>query len=345
MVSASRPNETNIAFTRREPIVEETNIFPERFRRISWGAIFAGIAVALVSGIALNMLGLSIGANSINPMTEANPIGANFDTAAVVWMGASVLLSLFAGGWVAGRLAGNPDDVDGTLHGLVTWAVVTLITLLFVTSSLGSILSGVTNVASRGISLAGQGVSNVAPEVADALDLQSLTMQSITQEARSILRDTNDPALQPGSLQDQADQAGQIAQNAASDAAQTPTLAQLEFQTAIRNFLNLPAITESDRQDIVNVIVDRTNLTEDQARQTLNRWETAATQAKNNLQDTIARVGQDAADTIAVLSGVLFAVMLLGAFAAGAGGLVGAPRVADPRIADRRVADRRVEQS
>ncbi len=53
----------------------------------------------------------------------------------------TVLISLFAGGYVAGRLAGFPAKQEGMLHGLITFGLVTLLSLYFLTA-LGAIIGG-----------------------------------------------------------------------------------------------------------------------------------------------------------------------------------------------------------
>lgn len=69
------------------------------------GAVFAGIVVTLALQLILGILGLAIGANSINPLQEQNP-ASGLGTGTVIWFAISTLLALFSGGWVAGRLAG-----------------------------------------------------------------------------------------------------------------------------------------------------------------------------------------------------------------------------------------------
>jgi hypothetical protein len=78
------------------------------------------------------------------------------------WTGISTLISLFAGGWIAARLAGMPTETDGMLHGIITWSLVTLITMLFLMTSAGRILSGVSSVLGQGLSLAGRAVGAAA---------------------------------------------------------------------------------------------------------------------------------------------------------------------------------------
>src|SRR5262245_35491040 len=85
---------------------------PAVTRRISWGAIIAGLIVTLVCQILLSMLGVAIGASSIEPLQEQKPLEGLGMSAAIWWI-VSSLISLFLGGCVAGRLAGVPRKADG----------------------------------------------------------------------------------------------------------------------------------------------------------------------------------------------------------------------------------------
>jgi len=55
-----------------------------------------------------------------------------------VWTTLGALVALFIGGWIAGRLAGTAEKFETTLHGVVTWAVVTMIVLWTMTVRLGA---------------------------------------------------------------------------------------------------------------------------------------------------------------------------------------------------------------
>ena len=46
--------------------------------KVSWGAIFAGVVVALVVQALLTMLGVGIGVATLDPGTSDNPDGATF---------------------------------------------------------------------------------------------------------------------------------------------------------------------------------------------------------------------------------------------------------------------------
>lgn len=77
---------------------------------ISWGAVFAGIAVSLVTQILLSMLGLGIGATIIDPATGDNPSMPAFSIGAALWWTVAGVIGAFLGGHAAGRLSSRPKE-------------------------------------------------------------------------------------------------------------------------------------------------------------------------------------------------------------------------------------------
>ena len=304
---------------------------PAQLKRISWGAIFAGAVVAVVVGLMLNLLGLGIGLSTFDfgPSDTAK----GFGIAQAVWFTISSLLSLFAGGWVAGHLAGIPRKIDGMLHGLVAWGLTTLLTVYLVSSGVGAILGGVTSVVGSGLSAAGSGIAAAAPGAVDAaqreLDQRGITLGTVRQQAESLLRDTGDPNLQPEALEGQANAAADDAQAGAEQAAQNPQTT--DFRAAFdRVFDRAEGVaSEADKQDLVNILVARTDMNEAQARQTIDQYQTTIQQARAQA-DTLGQQATAAAETAtnAVGTGAIaaFVALLLGAIAAAVGGGLGAKR-------------------
>jgi hypothetical protein len=75
----------------------------------------------------------------------------------------------------------------------------------------------------------------------------------------------------------------------------------------------------------VALLAENSNLSETEARETFNRWEQAFVEVRTQAEETTRRVSQQFADAVTLLAGAIFAAMLVGAFAAGAGGAVGTP--------------------
>lgn len=86
----------------------------ELFRRVSWGAIFGGVLVALSIELVFLAFGLFIGFQFRGGAAEEWTIG---------WYLLSTFVSVFIGAWVAAKLSGNPSRANGMLHGLIVWGL------------------------------------------------------------------------------------------------------------------------------------------------------------------------------------------------------------------------------
>ena len=143
--------------------------------KISWGAVLAGVVVALVAQLILNMIGIGIGASTLDPGGGAadNPTATGFSIGAAIWWTLSGVLAALAGGYAAGRLAGKPKELTASWHGLTAWALTTLIVFYLLTSTLGSVIGGayrtVTNAAGNIASTAGGAVQTAAQAAAPSL--------------------------------------------------------------------------------------------------------------------------------------------------------------------------------
>lgn len=360
-------------------------VAPQALERLSWGAVIAGSVIALVIQFALNLLGISIGVSSINPQygqDSAEP--KSLATGAGVWVGLSTLIALFFGGWLAARFAGLPNDLDGMLHGILVWGVVMLISMILLLSGIGRVVSGMSNLIGQGLHMAGQvaqvatqGVTNVARGVAGAAQSAAQAAGSAVQDAAhdaqmaarqaghsDVMREIQDEVrrlmqqagVSPDRVRQTADTAVQDVKNTAQQIARNPAEAERLITEAVERIINRAqnTVSDVDRQAVIDVMVANANMTEQQARQTLARWEQMpyqaaqqAEQAKEQIEQKaeevrwqaeqkidqirhdVDRTARDAAqavtDAIARIAGIAFAAIVIGAIAAGIGGILGAP--------------------
>lgn len=160
---------------------------PSLRSRVSWGAIFAGALVAIAVGATLNILGVAVGASTVDASSGGTPDAASLGIGASIWFLVSNLLGLLLGGYVAARLSGTADKADASLHGLATWATAYLVSAVL----LGNVVSGVSSAATSALSSvaggAGRAVSSAASTAAPAVDPNALA-----QRARSALARPND---------------------------------------------------------------------------------------------------------------------------------------------------------
>ncbi|MDX7951365.1 PhnA-like protein [Lichenihabitans sp. Uapishka_5] len=109
---------------------------------LSWSAIFAGVAVALVTLLLLNLLGLGLGMSSVTPSAGDNPAAATLSIGAGLWYVVASLIAAFLGGHAAARLSGRAKASTAAWHGVVSWAVTTLFVLYLLTTAVGGLMGG-----------------------------------------------------------------------------------------------------------------------------------------------------------------------------------------------------------
>ncbi|MGK5011106.1 hypothetical protein [Janthinobacterium sp. MDB2-8] len=131
---------------------------------VSWGAVLAGAAAAAALSFILLILGVGLGLSSVSPWSfNATAIGVS----TIAWLAFMQLAASGIGGYMAGRLrvkwsSIHTDEVHfrDTAHGLLAWAVATLITVAVLAGGTRAVLSGAID--------AGSGVAAAVSPVAAA---------------------------------------------------------------------------------------------------------------------------------------------------------------------------------
>jgi hypothetical protein len=304
-------------------------------KRVSWASVFAGVVVVLVIQLALSLLGIGIGTSTIDPLTERNPV-AGIGVGSGIWLAVSTLIALFAGGWVSGRLSGMLRKTDGSLHGILTWGLATLLTFYFLTTAVGGLMSGAASMVGRAANLMGKGLSTVSPQIADAVEGQlaarGIDISDIQREAKEILQQTGKPELQPGQLARDSERAANQAQSGAENALKNPDVASDEFSSIFNRVFTQGRNTldAADKEAMVNVMVARTEMTRPEASATVDRWhqtflnaQAKFEQAKVQAEQKARESGDAAARGLSKASLWGFVALVLGAFAAAIGGFMG----------------------
>ncbi|WP_439616230.1 PhnA-like protein [Shinella sp.] len=167
--------------------------------KVSWGAVFAGVAIALAFQFLLNLLGVGIGAAVLDPATSDNPAASTFSIGGGIWFVVAGIVASFLGGYVASRLSGRPSNSTGGYHGLTSWAVTTLVVLYLLTTSVGALIGGAFNGLTSIVSGVGQTAATAVTAAAPALADSANPMAGIEQQIRSTTG--NDPqALQSAAV-------------------------------------------------------------------------------------------------------------------------------------------------
>jgi len=130
----------------RSAVVETTTMATHEgehtHTRISWAAIIASVILVVAVQMLLSMLGLGVGLGLVSPNTNGTPDASSFGIGAGLWWLLSSLVALALGGYVASWLGGLTTQFDGLLHGIMTWAIATLLTFYLLTSAVGGLIGG-----------------------------------------------------------------------------------------------------------------------------------------------------------------------------------------------------------
>jgi len=89
--------------------------------RISWGAIFGGMVIALSAYLILTLLFAGIGVSLNEHAIRTNAFGIAAVVAAVI----TVVASMFLGGWVTTQLTAGETQREAVIHGVLCWAAFT----------------------------------------------------------------------------------------------------------------------------------------------------------------------------------------------------------------------------
>jgi hypothetical protein len=138
--------------------------------KVTWGAVFAGVVVMLVTQLILNLLGIGIGAATLDPAAGAdgNPSASSFSIGAGIWFVLAGILASLAGGYAAGRLAGKPKESTASWHGLTAWALATLVIFYLLTTTVGGLVGGAYRTVTSALGNVTQAVGSTAQTAAQA---------------------------------------------------------------------------------------------------------------------------------------------------------------------------------
>jgi hypothetical protein len=196
----------------------------------SWSAIIAGAFVAAAVSLILLALGSGLGFASVSPWPSKGISGTTFAVTAAIWLILTQWVSAGMGGYLAGRLrtrwiGTHTHEVffRDTAHGLITWAVASVLVAATVASSMGA--------AGHAIGAAGHAAVDGASQV-------NATSPGVAYDIDRLLRPS---------------EAGAIAQ-AASDP--KPEVARIIANAAVSG-----SVPDGDRTYLAQLVAARTGVT------------------------------------------------------------------------------------
>lgn len=271
-----------------------------RIKIVSWSAVIAGAVTVLAISLLLSLLASGMGldqvdADATNPLSG---VGATFGWSSAVFL----LLSLAAGGYVAGYLSG----VAGWIHGFLTWALAMLVAAWLSVAALGgvinmtgTVLGGVASATTSAAGAATSAVGGAADLVGNAVSSLSTTLDEqvfdeidadVTGQLSAAVEQADLSALEPQVIEDQLAGARTDVTQAAQSLIADPTSYDAVLETLLADLrarvetLN----SEINREDIVAAIAANTTLTDEQVEQAADRamelYTDLATQARGQIE-------------------------------------------------------------
>jgi hypothetical protein len=269
--------ETIIAGT---AVAMDAGAFPAK-SAASWPSIIAGAFVAAAATVILLALGSGIGFASLSPWPNHGASVTTFAITTAIWLIVTQWISAALGGYIAGRLrtrwmGTHVHEVffRDTAHGLITWAVATI---LVATVAAGSIKSaaGAAGAAGRAVADAGMAAVNSATN-------STLSAYEIDKLFRS------------------------------SNSGGAASLADTRVETAhiVANALVSGSVSEADRTYLTEQVAARTGATRADAEARVDGFLAAVTQAEAKLRAEADSARKAAAQASLYLA----LSMLIGAF-------------------------------
>lgn len=337
-----------------------------RSSNASWGAILAGVAVALAVLLTFSLVAAALGLGIADP-TSDEPFD-NVGIAVGLWSILSLAVALAAGGFVAGVLAVRA----GVMHGLAVWATSTLalvVAVVFAVSGAigvaGSVVGSVGSAIGGGIGTVAEAVGDGAGTSTDAIadELGEIDRSALTDDVQQVIADSGVPELQPDYLDSQLEEARSDVADAAVELVTDPgrydeILDELATSLQARADTIMEAV---DRDAIAASVAANTDLDQAESEQAVDEAVAgveSATQSIDNAQEALLDVREevpvliedaretldDASDAAARAALWAFASLLVGAAIASFAALWGSRLVTARTESGRLRGDRSIDR-
>lgn len=267
----------------------------------SWPAIFAGAFVAASASLILLALGSGIGFASISPWPNRGASITTFAITTAIWLIVTQWVASGLGGYIAGRLrtrwiGTHVHEVffRDTAHGLVTWAVATVLVAVVATSA-----------AMSGIGTGARAVTEGASAVAQGA-MASPASSNFAYGIDKLFRSSGSGAATAVTLQsDPRAEAGHI----------------------IANAIATGSVPDADRAYLIDQVAARTGVSRADAQSRVDNFIAATMEAQAKV-----KADADAARKVAAQASIYLALsMLIGAFIASVAAALGG-RLRDEHI-------------
>ena len=265
---------------------------------VSWGAVIAGAAASAALSFILLILGVGLGLSSVSPWSfNATAIGVG----TIAWLAFMQLAASGIGGYMAGRLRAkwssvHTDEVHfrDTAHGLLAWAVATLLTVALLAGGTRAVLSGAIDAG-----------SGVAAAVGPAVGAGAAAAGAKAGEGGANPLDYfSDMLLRAAPAAGTGEAGGTVADQ------------RVEIGKIFATGLSTGSLAADDRAYLGQVVASRTGLTQAEAEARVDAVYARAVKAAADAKAAAQQAAETARKAGAHTALWMFVALLLGAFVA-----------------------------
>ena len=276
---------------------------PDCNSAVSWAAILAGAAGAAALTLVLLILGSGFGFSVVSPWS-AEGIGAvTLGFAAITWLTFTQLAASGVGGYLAGRLRTRWPAVHSgevffrdTAHGLLTWAVATLLMVALTVMIMGSVVSGG--------AMAGAAVADGAASAAGMVAKTAATSQA---GGGSNSEESNTLGYYVDSL---------FRSDSAGEADETGEIPVGEVTRIFTRALSTGELAQDDKRHVGRLISQRTDLSQAEAERRVSESFEEVQTTLDEMETTVREAADDARKASALAALWITVSLLIGAFTA-----------------------------
>jgi hypothetical protein len=268
---------------------------------VSWAAIIGGAFTAVAITLILLELGAGLGLAAISPWPNVGPSSATFSIVTGIWLIVVQWIAAGFGGYIAGRLRTkwvgvHSDEIffRDTVHGFLSWAVATLVGVVFALFAVFASVSGTVGAVTTVATGAAQTLGQAAVQRADNSSGGSAYFTDM------LFRSDAKPGADDATRRDVRAEAGRI----------------------LTTDLATGDVTSTDRSYLAGLVATQTGLSQQDAEK---RIDDVVAQMKAVKAKALAAA--DAARKAAASTAIIMALsLLIGAFIASTAGAIGGHR-------------------
>ena len=283
-----------------QPSIIRETILDRRQPVIRWGAIFAGGAVAIAIWVLLQTLGMGICLATIDVTHNGWLRSVGIGT--TVWSVISPIIAMFVGGLIAARFATTRVRRVGSMHGVVMWALASVVGLGATVWIVTMLVVGTAKVGGAALETGANAVSNI--DAGDAMSALGVTPDDMLGPINQKLQQQGKPAVT----------ATQLQETMRAVARESVRKGGFDHETLVNQLAANTSLSRQDAEDVANQL-------DAQAQRMIGKMNNVAERGKQTINSAAGATGK-----------VLFGAgltLLLSLGAAALGGAAGIRRERD----------------